>query len=117
MFDWCQLKSNKSCIFVQQNKQKMKTTTTEKEFKSLLAAKTAADKAFFAYRKTYNKEHGIARGIITDTIIRLHKKGYSVKDIIAEGFNKGTVRRQIRLFTKGKRVEKTTVAKYIPKKK
>src|SRR3990167_3672255 len=93
-------------------------TTTKTQYALLLAAKQEADKQFFSYRKLFNKEHKIEHGIITDTIIRLHKKGLSIKEILKQrpDLNKGTVRRQIRLYKKGKRVEKTTVAKYILKK-
>lgn len=95
-----------------------KPQTNKAEYDQLLAEKRAADKAFFAYRKVYNAEHKVPKGLITDTIIRLHKKGLSPAQILEQNphFSKGTIRRQIRLFTKGKRVEKTTVSKYIPKK-
>lgn len=91
-------------------------TTNKAEYDQLLAEKTAADKAFYD-RKLYNAEHDIPKGLITDTIIKLHKKGLSNKQITEKGFNKGTVRRQVRLFTKGKRTEKTTVRKYLPSTK
>ena len=90
-------------------------TTSKSELEQLLAEKRALDAKVAAYNKLYRAEHNITGRNKIKEIIELHKKGLSKKEIVEKGYNKGTVQRQIMLFTKGKRVEKTTILKYLSK--
>lgn len=90
--------------------------TNQKQLNALKAAKENATKEFNKYQKAFNEEHGIKNRTIIQEIITLHKKGVPNADIIAKGYNKWTVREQVRLFSKGKRVAKTIVAKFLPAK-
>lgn len=96
--------------------------TTKTHLKELKAKKDAADKAYFEYRKQYNTEHGITGRSTIKEIINLYKeltkKGVEnpIAEIIAKGYNKNTVRRQVGLFVKKKKVETTVVKQYLTKK-
>lgn len=91
-------------------------TTTKSQLDILKADKIKADKAYSDYLKLYKKENDIKGRTVIQEIVALHKKGKSNKEIIELGYNKGTVSTQIRLYTKGKRMSKTTVAQYLPAK-
>lgn len=94
-----------------------KKTTTAKQLAILREAKFAADKAFSDYRKLYNEEHEVEGGSLIKEIIALHREGKSNAEIVDAGYNKNTVSRQVSLYKKGIRVEKTTVSVFLPKKK
>lgn len=89
--------------------------TNKDELELLMLQKSAADKAFFEYRALYNRQHNVkGRDMIKD-IIAMHKKGKTNKEIVEAGYNKNTVNRQVTLFKKGTKVEKTIVRKYFAK--
>lgn len=92
----------------------MKTTK-----KALEILQKKMDEVVLEYRKylkEYNKEHDVESGNKIKEIIELHRQGVSKQEIVNNGYNKFTVRDQIRLFEKGKRVTKTTIAKFLPPK-
>lgn len=90
--------------------------TTAKQLQSLKEKKEQASAEYSSYLKEYNKERKIKRTCFIDEIIGLVKEGKTNQEIISLGYNKHTVKTQVRLFKKGKRVAKTVVAKFIPKK-
>lgn len=97
-------------------KQESKTTvikTTKKELDRLQAEKAAADKAFFEYRTSYNKQHNVKPGNVINEIIDLYRAGASNKEIVEAGYNKNTVNRQVNFFKKGIEKEATTIAKML----
>lgn len=91
--------------------------TNLKQLESLKQSRDEAVKNYNRYLKDYNKEHEIESRNINQEIISLHRKGVSKADIIAQGYNKNYVSQLIHLYGKQKRVSKTTVAKFFPKKK
>jgi len=90
--------------------------TNDNELEKLMLLKQAADKAFYAYKALYNKQHNVKGGDLIKEIITLHKKGKTNLEIIEMGYNKHTVSKQISLFKKGVKVEKTTVRQFFIKK-
>lgn len=90
--------------------------TSDKHLEELRVAKVNAANEYYKYLKAYNKERGIKAGSLSSEIIKLHKKGLSNKEIVEQGYNKNYVNQQVMFFVKGKRVVKTTVAQYLPKK-
>ena len=99
------------------DKKSTKKTTTAKQLAILREAKFAADKVFSDYRKLYNEEHEVEGGSLIKEIIALHREGRSNAEIVDAGYNKNTVSRQVSLYKKGIRSEKTTVSVFLPKKK
>jgi hypothetical protein len=96
---------------------KEKVTPISKE--ELVALKAKKDNAVKSYNKAlkqYNTENGLKGRTIIQEIIALHKKKKTNEEIIAMGYNKHTVNTNVRLYTKGKRVAKTVVSKFLPKK-
>lgn len=87
--------------------------TTKKQLEQLRLNKLEADKAYFLYRKAYIKEHPEERSTLIKDIIDLHKQGKTNKEIVEMGYNKNTVGRQICLYKKGKKTERTTVRQYL----
>lgn len=90
--------------------------TTEKKLQELKETAELSAKLYREYKKEYNTEHGNKGRNIIREIISLHQQGLTNKEIIAKGYNKHTVSDQVRYYTKGKRVAKTVVAQYLPKK-
>lgn len=88
-------------------------TTTKAEMDKLLAEKRALDAKVAAYKKLFRAQHNITGRNIIKEIIELHKKGLTKQQIIEKGYNKGTVQRQVTLFVKGKKQEKTTIRQYL----
>ena len=90
-----------------------KITTSKQEFDELLKEKKALDAKVSAYKKLFRSEHNITGRNVIKEIIELHKKGLTKAEIVEKGYNKGTVQRQIMLFIKGKKQEKTTIRQYL----
>ncbi len=90
--------------------------TSKQQLEILKKERETAVAAYNKYLKEYNTEHQITGRTIIKEIITLHKQGLDNKAIIAKGYNKWTVNEQVRQFVKGKRVAKTIVAKWLPKK-
>lgn len=99
----------------------MKNKTTKTELQKLQDAAAEGQLAilkFREYRRTYNEEHNISgKTTIIKEIIALAKKGMKNAEIIAKGYNKNTVNRQVGLWKKGKKVEKTIVSQWLKKEK
>ena len=89
---------------------------TKEMLEALRAAKNEAVITYSKYLKEYNKEHGVEGRNLIQEIIELHKSGVPKAEIIERGYNKNTVQHQIYLFEKGKRVQKTTISKFLPPK-
>ena len=87
--------------------------TSKKELNALEAAHLAASAEFQAYRKLYNKQNSVQGGTKIAEIIVLHKDGKSNKEIVLAGYNKNTVNRQVNLYTKGLKKEKTIISQYL----
>lgn len=90
--------------------------TSVKQLAELKAAKNEAVKAYNDYLKEFNSERNIKPGHLVTEIINLYRQGHSKSEIIEAGFNKNYVNQQIRFYTKGKRMVKTTVAQFLPPK-
>ena len=88
-------------------------TTSREELEQLLAEKRVLDAKVSAYNKLFRAEHNLTGRTKIKEIIALHKSGLTNKEIIDKGYNKGTVQRQVMLYTKGKKVEKTTIKQYL----
>lgn len=90
--------------------------TSKKQLAILKTERDAAIAAYNKYLKQYNEDNNIVGNTLIQEIIALHKKGKTNKEIQELGYNKNTINQQVSLFKKGKRVAKTCVAKYLPKK-
>lgn len=90
--------------------------TTKEKLDELLAKKKALDLKVSAYQKQYNLDHNITGRNKIKEIIELHLQGLTNNQIIEKGYNKGTVGRQVGLFKKGKKMESTTIKKFLPVK-
>ena len=85
--------------------------TTKTKLEELKRIKEEADKKYFEYRALYNKQHNVKPRNVINEIITLHEEGLSNKEIVAKGYNKNTVNRQVSLYSKRTKKEKTVVSK------